>query len=257
MYMAKYSNKCLYSSFVKFILNNTVVIKGFSFHSSKITFNLLEQTASTGTVHWNKPAFTSYDINTIRFKIVVEMENSKNYRSDETMKSSNSIHFHFQSYSPTLFQYYTIPILYNTFSIFQSSNLPILHCSNLTLFQSHTLPILHSSDLKLFQSSTLSKPHPSNPTLFQFYTLPIQFYTFQILHSINITLLQSYTLPMLHSSNLTLFPFYIPLLILHASNSTLPILHSSNLTLFQFYTLPILHSSNLTLFHSYTFPIEH
>ena len=198
MYMAKYSYKCLYSSFVKFILNNTVVIKGFSFHSSKITFNLLEQTASTGTVHWNKPAFTSYDINTIRFKIVVEMENSKNYRSDETMKSSNSIHFHFQSYSPTLFQYYTIPILYNTFSIFQSSNLPIFQSSNPTLFQSYTLPIPHPSNLTFFQSYTFSHFHSSNLTLFQSYTLPI-------LHTSNPTFFQSYTLPILHPSNLTLF----------------------------------------------------
>ena len=211
MYMAKYSNKCLYSSFVKFILNNTVVIKGFSFHSSKITFNLLEQTASTGTVHWNKPAFTSYDINTIRFKIVVEMENSKNYRSDETMKSSNSIHFHFQSYSPTLFQYYTIPILYNTFSIFQSSNLPI--------FQSYTVPILHSS----------------NPTPFQYYTLLIS-------NSFNPPLSQNHTLPILLSSNSTLFQSNFTLF----KSYTLSILLFYNPTLFQCYTLPISHSSHST-----------
>ena len=211
MYMAKYSNKCLYSSFVKFILNNTVVIKGFSFHSLKITLNLLEQTASTGTVHWNKPAFTSYDINTIRFKIVVEMENSKNYRSDETMKSSNSIHFHFQSYSPTLFQYYTIPILYNTFSIFQSSNLPI--------FQSYTVPILHSS----------------NPTPFQYYTLPIS-------NSFNPPLSQNHTLPILLSSNSTLFQSNFTLF----KSYTLSILLFYNPTLFQCYTLPISHSSHST-----------
>ena len=211
MYMAKYSYKCLYSSFVKFILNNTVVIKGFSFHSSKIKLNLLEQTASTGTVHWNKPAFTSYDINTIRFKIVVEMENSKNYRSDETMKSSNSIHFHFQSYSPTLFQYYTIPILYNTFSIFQSSNLPI--------FQSYTVPILHSS----------------NPTPFQYYTLPIS-------NSFNPPLSQNHTLPILLSSNSTLFQSNFTLF----KSYTLSILLFYNPTLFQCYTLPISHSSHST-----------
>ena len=156
MYMAKYSNKCLYSSFVKFILNNTVVIKGFSFHSSKITFNLLEQTASTGTVHWNKPAFTSYDINTIRFKIVVEMENSKNYRSDETMKSSNPTVLH--SSNITQSQSYTI--------LFQSSNLPI--------FQSYTVPILHSSNFKPFKSYTLHILHSSNLTLFQSYTYVVK-----------------------------------------------------------------------------------
>ena len=118
------------------------------------------------------------------------MENSKNYRSDETIKSSNL----------TLFQYYTIvtiPILYNTF------------------------PILQSSNPTLFQSYTLSIPHPSNPTLFQSFTLPI-------LHSSNLTLFQSHTLPISHSfrftlnygfgrkKNCELFPSYFMSLTRHA-----------------------------------------
>ena len=168
MYMAKYSYKCLYSSF---ILNNTVVIKGFfiSFFKYNIKFIV------TNWIYWwcslEQTGFHVLCYTIKFFFIVVEMENSKNYRSDETIKSSNL----------TLFQYYTIvtiPILYNTF--------PILQSSNPTLFQSYTLPIFKSYNLPILQSS--------NPTLFQSYN-----------HSSNPTPFQSYTLPILHPSNPTLF----------------------------------------------------
>ena len=60
-------------------------------------------------------------------------------------------------------------LIHNSFNptVFQSYTLPILHSPNLTFFQSYTLPILHSCKPTLFQSYTLPIPHSFSPTHFQ------------------------------------------------------------------------------------------